>query len=90
MARFIAILAIIALGVGFYSGLSLTMPSFIKTGDKFIKETKLYDIRLISTVGFTDDEIEEISKVKGVKAVCKATAEDVIVGQVPHHNGRSQ
>ena len=79
MARFIAILAIIALGVGFYSGLSLTMPSFIKTGDKFIKETKLYDLRLISTVGFTDDEIEEISKVKGVKAVCKATAEDVIV-----------
>ncbi len=45
MARFIAILAIIALGVGFYSGLSLTMPSFIKTGDKFIKETKLYDLR---------------------------------------------
>ena len=61
-SRFIAIMAIIALGVGFYSGLAVTTPSFLETGDKFLRDYKLYDFRLLSTIGFTEEDIEAISK----------------------------
>ena len=64
-ARFAAILAIIALGVGFYSGLSLTMPCFLKTGDRFVGDHDLYDLRLISTIGFDDEDIEMMGTLLG-------------------------
>lgn len=78
IVRFIAILAIIALGVGFFSGLKETMPSFIETGDKFIKEQNLYDIRLISTIGFTNEDVQKLSAIEGVKAAEGAYFHDVL------------
>ena len=36
--RWIAILLIIALGVGFFVGLRITQPSMIATGDKYIND----------------------------------------------------
>ena len=77
-ARFVAILAIIALGVGFYAGLSLTMPSFVKTGNKFINDHKLYDFRLISTIGFTDEDIDKISQLPEVQTAAGAVFADAI------------
>ena len=61
LPRFIAIFAIIALGVGFFGGLKVTTPSFVETGDKYIKEYAMYDFKLLSTIGFTDEDIEEIA-----------------------------
>ena len=46
LARFVAIFAIIALGVGFLSGLKVSMPSFIKTGNEFVNTYQFYDYRL--------------------------------------------
>ena len=80
LARFIAIFAIIALGVGFFAGLKLTMPSFIKTGNSFVKETQLFDFRLLSTIGFDDDDISKLSKITGVRKADGAVYYDVIVG----------
>lgn len=76
--RFLAILAIIALGVGFFSGLTLTMPCFLDTGDKYIKEYNLFDFRLISTIGFTDEDILKLSELEGVKAAEGAYFADAI------------
>ena len=78
LVRFIAILAIIALGVGFFSGLRVTMPSFMCTGDKYIKEHELFDFRLISTIGFTKEDIEEISSVEGIRACRGAVFKDAL------------
>ena len=62
LPRFLAIFAIIALGVGFFAGLKVTTPSFVLTGDKYVRGHALYDFKLLSTIGFTDDDIEELSK----------------------------
>ena len=62
LPRFLAIFAIIALGVGFFAGLKATTPSMVLTGDIYIKEHALYDFKLLSTIGFTDDDIEELKK----------------------------
>ena len=78
-ARFAAILAIIALGVGFYSGLSLTMPCFLETGDRFVGDHDLYDLRLISTIGFDDEDIEKLKGADGVEDVSGAYLQDAMV-----------
>ena len=78
IVRFLAILAITALGVGFFAGLKAAMPSFIETGDKFLKDQKLYDLRLISSIGFDDEDVEKISKLNDVEAAQGACFKDVI------------
>lgn len=55
-------MAIIALGVGFFSGLKVTKPAMVTTGNNYIREHSLYDFKLLSTYGFTDDEVEKMSE----------------------------
>lgn len=50
--RWFAILAIIALGVGFFSGLMMTTPSMLQAGSDYMNGHELYDLRLLSTLGF--------------------------------------
>ena len=60
--RFIAIFAIIALGVGFFAGLKVTTPSFVYTADRYADEYAMFDFKLMSTIGFTEEDIEELAK----------------------------
>ena len=50
--RYVAILAIIALGVGFFTGLKASKPAMMKTGQEYVQSQRLYDYRLLSTWGF--------------------------------------
>ena len=68
MGRFLAIMSIIALGVGFFSGLSVTEESMVKTAGEYISEMGLYDYRLLSTLGFTDEDVKSVAGLSGVKA----------------------
>ena len=78
LGRFLAILAIVALGVGFFAGLKVTQPAMLKTAQSYFDKTALYDYRLISTVGFSEDEVETIKKQKDVKAAEGAVTFDII------------
>ena len=68
MGRYIAILAIIALGVGFFAGVKNTKGSMMITCDEYVKEHKLYDYRLISTYGFTEEDVEALAGEETVAA----------------------
>ena len=68
-ARFISIMAIIALGVGFFAGIKATSPSMYSLAETYYSENKLMDYRVISAVGFTEDDISEIEKLDGVESV---------------------
>lgn len=57
LGRFLAIAAIIALGVGFFAGLKNTTEDMIAETDSFLSELSFYDFRFVSTVGFTEDEL---------------------------------
>lgn len=50
--RFISILIIIALGVGFFVGIKCASPSMLKTADDYFQTHDLMDFKLQSTVGF--------------------------------------
>ena len=62
LPRFLAIFAIIALGVGFFSGLKVTTPSFVYTADIYTKEYSMFDFKFLSTIGFEQEDIDEIAK----------------------------
>lgn len=78
LGRYVAIFAIIALGVGFFTGLRITREAMVDTGDDYLKNHKFYDIRLISTLGFTQEEIESLAEIRGVEAVEGSNSMDII------------
>ena len=72
MGRFIALVAIVALGAGFYAGLRMTCPDMKLSADTWYDDTNLMDIRIVCTLGLTDDDIEALSQVEGVLGVMGA------------------
>lgn len=68
LGRFIAIMAIIALGVGFFVGIKITKTAMVETADKYVAEHNMYDFRFSSTLGFTADDEEKLSSVSGAAA----------------------
>lgn len=56
-----AILAIIALGVGFFAGVRDTTPAMVNMMNIFLSEKNFYDYRIISTTGWDNKSVEEFS-----------------------------
>ena len=63
--RFLAILIIIFLGVGFYVGLSATGPNMMKTADEYFSDHHLMDFRVLSTYGLTDEDLTDLNNLSG-------------------------
>lgn len=76
--RFFAIFAIIALGVGFFAGLHATTPVLIKSVDTFYQDHRLYDYRLVSTIGWEESDVEKVRAREGVRTAEGALQYDVI------------
>ena len=68
-ARFISILAIIALGVGFFAGIKATVPSMYNMADEYYSQSDLMDYRLVSTVGFDKDDVKAVENLDNVKGI---------------------
>ncbi|MEG2875894.1 MAG: FtsX-like permease family protein [Hydrogenoanaerobacterium sp.] len=78
-ARFISIFTIIALGVGFFAGLKATAPYMLSTADDYFAKSNLFDVHLISTMGFDEDDIAAVKATKSVAAVMPAYTLDTLV-----------
>ncbi len=57
LGRYLAIAAIIALGVGFFAGLRNTTTDMLATADRYLADLSMFDYRFASTIGFTEDEL---------------------------------
>ncbi|MEE0844989.1 MAG: FtsX-like permease family protein [Eggerthellaceae bacterium] len=78
LGRFVAIAVIAALGAGFYAGLRMSAPDMKIAADQNFDGTNLMDIRVMSTLGLSDAEIEELRQVEGVEAVMPAYETDAV------------
>lgn len=76
--RFMAILAIMALGVGFFSGVRETTPSMVSTMNQFLDEQQLYDYRLISSIGWDKSAVEEFRSEPEVRFAEGSSTLDVL------------
>ena len=78
LGRYLAILAIVALGVGFFCGLRLTKTAMLRTLDQYVNELSLYDDRLVSTLGLTQDDVTAAAAQPGVQAAEGSVSVDVL------------
>ena len=78
LGRFLAILAIIALGVGFFGGLKAAKPAMLRTGGNYIEKTKLFDFRLITTLGLTQEDVDYFAGLSGVETAEGAVTVDAV------------
>ena len=67
--RFISILVMAFLGVGFFAGLRAASPDMLDTIDKFYRDSQVFDIKILSTLGLTESDIDALKNIDGVKNV---------------------
>lgn len=75
--RFLAIFAIVALGAGFYAGLRMAAPDMRLTIDRYLDDTAFMDAHLISTLGFSAEDVAAVAALGGVEAVSGGHTADV-------------
>lgn len=78
LGRYLAIFAIVALGVVMFAGLRICKKAMLSTANSYLEENEFYDYRLLSTIGFERDDITAIKEAEGVVDVESAVAFDVI------------
>ena len=78
LGRYLAILAIVALGVGIFAGLKVTKPFMVSTIEGYFEEYQLYDFQLISTYGFEQKDVEYLAAKEGARAVEGSYSYDVL------------
>ena len=67
--RFLSIMLIVALGVAFYTGVKSSQPDMHASADALFDEINLMDIRVMSGLGITEDDLAALSAIEGVTAV---------------------
>lgn len=78
MGRFLSIFFIVALGVSLFVGIRATKPDMILSGDAYVDENKLMDIKVVSTYGLTEEDMEVLEKLPAIEMVEGAYSVDVL------------
>lgn len=76
--KFISLLLIIVIGTGFYVGLKSTPKDMKETAKAYYKETNLFDLKVVSSSGFSKNDYYSLKQVDGVKGVFLSKTLDVI------------
>ncbi len=79
LGRFFSIFGIVALGVGFLAGLLATTPDMRLSIDRYYDESAFYDVRVVGTLGLTQEDVTALREVEGVEAVMPAYSSDVLL-----------
>lgn len=68
-SRFFSIFGIVAIGVGFFSGVKAAAPDMRLSADTYYDEASLTDLRLVSTYGFDENDLAALEALPGVSVV---------------------
>lgn len=79
LGRYLAILTIIALGVGLFAGLRICRPMLVDSADEYFTQQNFYDYRIVSTIGFSQDNVFNLAEQELVKTAEGGCYEDVLV-----------
>jgi len=78
LGRYLAIFAIVALGVGFLNGLRVTKAAMLKTLNEYAARSNLFDYEMISTLGFTQSDVDAFAALSGVRDAVGSYSADMI------------
>ncbi len=78
LGRFLSIFFIVALGVSLFVGISATEFDMIMSGDAYADDNKLMDIKVVSTYGLTEDDLDVIGRLPAIENVAGSYSTDVL------------
>ena len=79
--RFMSLFVMSLLAVGFLSGLRMTAPDMHNTVDHYYDRQHFMDVRLISMLGLTKEDLEAVSRAPGVRAAEGSRTFDALAGE---------
>ena len=79
IGRYIAIIAIIALGAGIFTGLKVTKVDMVATVQDYTDRQNMFDVQVLNSYGWTDDDVFALSNIPGVDGVEGTISLDVLV-----------
>ena len=79
LGRYLAILTIIALGVGFFAGLRICRPMLVDSADEYFQRQNFYDYRIVSTLGFSEENVMNLAEQELVHTAEGGCYEDVLL-----------
>ncbi len=78
ITRYLAIVAIIALGAGIFVGLRTTKSDMITTGQQYMDRQEMFDLRLLNTYGWGEAQLAQIQALPGVEKAEGTVSLDVL------------
>ena len=79
ISRFISLFFMSFLGVFVYAGLQSLKPDMMVTLDKYLDEHNVYDIKVVSTLGLTEDDVNVLKNIDGIKNVEGTYSKDFVI-----------
>lgn len=76
--RFMAIFAIVVLGVSLFAGLKVLQPAMVKTTNEYFKEKEFYNYRVMSTLGYEQEDLEFLAEQEDVRFAEGAVSFDIL------------
>ena len=77
--RFISLVIMSLLGVGVFVGIKMAAPDMMRSLDSYYDQKNLYDIKVVSTLGLTKDDIQSLKKINGINKVYGSYSKDVLI-----------
>lgn len=77
--RFLSLMVMSMLGVMVFTGLQATAPDMVNTLDNYYDDGNIYDIKIFSTLGLTNNDLKVLEKEPTVKDVESSYEKDVLI-----------
>ncbi len=85
LGRYFAIIAIIALGAGIFSGLRITKVDMVATVQRYTDAQNMFDVQVMNSYGWTDADVEALAGVTGISGAEGSISMDVLL-----HTGNNE
>ena len=82
--RFFSLCVLSILGVSFFVGMKMSGPTMLESLDKYYDNNRMYDLKIISTLGLEDEDIKEIQKLNNKYTVVGSHTKDTIFNDGKH------
>ena len=79
IGRYIAIIAIVALGAGLFTGLKVTKVDMVATVQDYTDRQNMFDVQVMNSYGWTDDDVFRLSQLDGIAEAEGTISLDVLV-----------
>ena len=82
--RFFSLCVLSILGVSFFVGMKMSGPTMLESLDNYYDKNRMYDLKIVSTLGLEDEDINEIKKLNNKYYVLGSHTKDAMFNDGKH------